>query len=70
MSAAEIADLCEALPPEKREEVADFARFLLAKQEDDRWENLIADPSHRPRLDSFLQESAAETEEALDLNRL
>ncbi len=31
MSAAEFAELCVALPPDKREEVADFARFLLAR---------------------------------------
>jgi len=31
MSALNIAELCEALPPEKREEVADIARFLLAR---------------------------------------
>ena len=70
MSASEIAELCDALPPEKREEVADFARFLLAKQEDERWESIIADPEPRVRLDAFLRESAKETDEALDLKRL
>ena len=70
MSATEIAELCDALPPEKREEVADFARFLLSRQEDDRWEAIIADPKPRPRLDSFLNDSAAEASEALDLKRL
>jgi hypothetical protein len=70
MSALEIAELCDALPPEKREEVADFARFLIARQQDERWETLIADPKPRPRLDAFLSESAAEADEALDLNRL
>jgi hypothetical protein len=70
MSALEIAELCDALPPEKREEVADFARFLLARQQDERWEALIADPKTRPRLDAFLRESAAEADEALDLRRL
>jgi len=70
MSAAEIADLCEALPQDKREEVADFARFLLARQQDERWETLIAEPVARPRLDAFLRDSAAEPDEALDLRRL
>ena len=70
MSATEIAELCDALPPDKREEVADFARFLLARQQDERWEAVIADPNPRPRLDAFLRESATEADEAIDLKRL
>lgn len=70
MSATEIAELCDALPPDKREEVADFARFLLAREQDECWESIIADPKSRPRLDAFLRESAAEADEALDLKRL
>jgi len=70
MSASEIAELCEALPPDKREEVADFARFLLTRQNDARWESLIDDPQPRPRLDAFLRESAAEGTEPLDHRRL
>ncbi|HSP43468.1 MAG TPA: hypothetical protein VLO11_11400 [Luteolibacter sp.] len=70
MSASEIAELCDALPPDKREEVADFARFLLARQQDERWEAILADATPRPRLDAFLRESAAEADEALDLKRL
>lgn len=60
MSATEIADLCAALPPDKREEVADFARFLLSRQNDARWDALLDDTRPRPRLDAFLRESAAE----------
>lgn len=70
MNASEIAELCEALPPAKREEVADFARFLLTRQNDARWESLLDDPSPRPRLDAFLRESAAEPAELLDTRRL
>lgn len=70
MSATEIADLCEFLPQDKREEVADFARFLLAREQQERWETLIAEPVARPRLDAFLRDSAAEPDEALDLRRL
>ncbi|MCU0794618.1 MAG: DUF2281 domain-containing protein [Akkermansiaceae bacterium] len=70
MSPAEITELCNALPPEKREEVADFVRFLIARQQDERWEAILADGTPRPRLDNFLRESAAETDEALDLKRL
>jgi len=70
MSASEITELCEALPPEKREEVADFARFLLARQDDASWESRIDDTQPRPRLDAFLRESAAEPSEPLDPRRL
>jgi hypothetical protein len=70
MSASDLAELCEALPPEKREEVADFARFLLARQQDERWESLLGNPNTRPRLETFLRESAAEGDESLDFRKL
>ena len=59
MSALEIAELCEALPPERREEVAAIARYLLARQHDARWEAILAEPKTRPRLDAFVRESIA-----------
>jgi len=67
---AELIQVCEALPPEKQAEVADFARYLLARQADEAWEQQIAHPQPRPRLDRFLRESAAEGDEPLDPNRL
>ncbi len=70
MSALEIAELCSALPPDKREEVADFARFLLSRENDAQWEASISHPTPRPRLDAFLQESASEEDEPLDPDRL
>ena len=63
-------EVCEALPPEKQAELADFARFLLARQDDEAWEQRLASPQARPRLDSFLRESAAEKDEPLDPSRL
>jgi hypothetical protein len=66
----DIIRVCEALPPEKQTEVADFARFLLARQDDERWERLLAYPGRRPKLDVFLRESAAEGDEPLDPQRL
>jgi hypothetical protein len=60
---AEIVRLCEALPEDKRLTVADFARFLLDRNEhpdDLLWEERIADPAPRPKLEAFLRESAAE----------
>jgi hypothetical protein len=59
----EIIRLCEALPEDKRAEVADFARFLLARSDhpdDLAWEQRLADPRPLPKLEAFLQESAAE----------
>ena len=67
---AEIIQVCEALPPEKQSEVIDFARFLLAREEDDRWERSLAETRPRPRFDAFLRESAAEADEPLDPRRL
>jgi hypothetical protein len=71
---AEIVRLCEALPEDKRLEVVDFARFLLDRAEhpdDLEWEQRLADTTSRPKLEAFLQESAAEGgDEPLDLKRL
>ena len=56
----ELIRICEQLPEEKRGEVADFARFLLAQQDDERWEELLESSKPRPKLEAFLRESAAE----------
>jgi hypothetical protein len=69
----EIIRLCENLPPEKRAEVADFARFLLTRieyPEDAAWERSLADARPLPKLESFLRESAAEGDGPLDPSRL
>jgi len=66
----QLIEICEQLPPDKRVEVTDFARFLLARQSDERWEQIIADPSARPKLDEFLKQSKAEGSEPMDLGRL
>lgn len=66
----EIVRVCEALPSGKRDAVADFARFLLAREDDERWEKTIASTAKRPRLDAFLRESAAEGDSPLDPQRL
>lgn len=72
MSAAtdEIIEVCKVLPPDKQCELADFAKSLLTREDDDRWEELIASPERRPRLEAFLRESATEGDESLDLERL
>ncbi|HWE95795.1 MAG TPA: DUF2281 domain-containing protein [Tepidisphaeraceae bacterium] len=56
----ELLSICEQLPEAKRIEVADFARFLLAQQGDERWEQIIAQTKPRPKLDEFLKASRAE----------
>ena len=66
----DIVEVCEALPPEKQAAVADFARFLLAQQDDDAWERLLADSRPRPRLEAFLEQTRNEGDEPLDPNRL
>jgi len=67
----EIIRICEALPDSRKAEVADFARFLLTRQDEEQWERLLAYPERRPKLDAFLRESATEAEqEPLDIERL
>jgi hypothetical protein len=67
----ELIRICDALPEDKRVEVADFARFLLDRQGDERWERLIADPKPRPKLEAFMDASRAEGgEKPLDLDQM
>jgi hypothetical protein len=66
----ELMRICESLPEAKRAEVADFARFLLAREDDERWEQLIASGQRRPKLDAFLRQSSAEPASPIDLERL
>ncbi len=66
----ELIRICEALPENKRTEVTDFARFLLAQQDDERWEELLDDPRPRPKLEAFVRESLTEGSEPLDIERL
>jgi hypothetical protein len=67
----ELIRICEALPEEKRVEVADFAQFLLDRQGDARWEEIIADPEPSSKLEAFVEASRSEGGEApLDLNRM
>jgi hypothetical protein len=66
----EIVDICESLSAEKRTAVAEFARFLLSRADDERWEQIVSDPRARPKLEAFVRESADESDEPMDLNRL
>lgn len=66
----ELIRICESLPDAKRAEVTDFARFLLARQDDERWEQLMSSGQRRPKFDDFLRDSAAEPTTPMDLDRL
>jgi len=66
----DLVRICEQLPEDQRAEVADFARFLLAKHDDEAWERTIADPTPRPKLDDFVREALAEGSEPLDVDKL
>ena len=65
----ELIRICEQLPQDKRAEVADFARFLLAREGDERWERLLAQPAPRPKLGEFLKQSTTEPASLLDTAR-
>ena len=54
----ELVTICAQLPPQKVEELVDFARFLqqqIASESagDKEWERIVADPRSRPRLEAF-----------------
>ena len=72
MSAAtlELVRLCEALPEANQTEVTDFARFLLEREGDERWEAIVAEGEPRAKFEAFLREAASEPAEPLDPNRL
>ena len=68
--AQELLQICEQLPEAKRIEVTDFARFLLSREGDERWEQIIADPTPRPKLDEYVRAALAEGSEPLDPDKL
>lgn len=67
---AEIIAVCEALPPARQAEVADFAKILLAQEGDARWNEIINDPQPRPKLEAFVEKAVAEGSEPLNLDRM
>jgi hypothetical protein len=62
----ELIRICEQLPEPQRAELADFARFLLAKQTDDAWERTTSQSHPHPKLRQFVRDSLAEGSEPLD----
>ena len=68
----EIVTLGESLPQERRGAVLEFVRSLSAQGNtgDDAWDRIINHQEPRPRLDFFLEESAKEKADKLDLDKL
>lgn len=66
----ELVALWERLPPNKRDEVEDFARFLLAQEAEAQWEATLSDPRPRPKLGQFVEAALREGSEPLDLGKL
>ena len=66
----ELVRICEELPEAKQTEVADFARFLLEREADERWEAIESDSQPRAKFEAFLRESGAEEAKPLDASRL
>lgn len=69
MSAAEIISELPNLTDDERRAVLERLRELL-QIDDERWEKFLSDPIRRPKLETFVRETAEEGEEPLDLNRL
>jgi len=69
MSAAEIMKELPKLTEAERRAVLNKLREL-SQMDDEQWEQILNDPRPRPKLESFVRESAEEGESPLDPNRL
>ncbi len=61
--------LLVAIISAERQAVLDKLREL-AQVDDDRWEEIINEPTPRPKLRAFIEQATAEGSEPLDLNRM
>jgi hypothetical protein len=66
----ELIHICEQLPESQRAEVTDFARFLLAKQEDAAWERSLGESRPHPKLRDFAKGALAEGSGPLDPEKM
>jgi hypothetical protein len=69
VSASEIIKELPNLTETERQAVLDKLREL-AQLDDDRWEEIINEPTPRPKLRTFIEQATAEGSEPLDLNRM
>ena len=77
----ELLKICQELPPQKAEELVDFAKFLQqqarakidsTREDDDAaWERVINDPRPRPKLTAYAEKILKEEKfEPMDPSRL
>ena len=69
VSASEIIQELPKLSDAERQAVLDKLREL-AQVDDDRWEEIINEPTPRPKLHVFMEKARAEGSEPLDLDKL
>ena len=69
VSASEIIKELPKLSDLERRAILEKLREL-AQVDDECWEEIINDPTPRPKLEAFMRESAAEGESPLDPSRL
>jgi hypothetical protein len=69
VSAAEIIKELPKLNDAERRAILDKLREL-SRVDDDRWEEIINDPTPHPKLRAFIEQATAEGSEPLDLNRM
>ena len=69
MSASEIINELPKLSEAERQSILEKLREL-AQVDDDRWEEIINEPTPRPKLQAFMEQVTAEGSEPLDLNRM
>jgi hypothetical protein len=69
MSAAEIMKELPKLTEAERRAVLNKLQEL-SQMDDEQWEQILNDPRPRPKLESFVRESAEEGESPLDPDRL
>jgi len=69
VSASEIIKELPKLSEAERRAILDKLREL-AQVDDARWEEIINDPTPRPKLQTFMEQATSEGSEPLDLNRM
>jgi len=69
VSAAEIIKELPKLTDAERRSILEKLRELM-QMDDAHWEQLLAEPMRRPKLEAFVRESADEGEAPLDTERL
>lgn len=69
MSASDIIKELPRLTEAERQAVLEKLREL-AQVDEDRWEEIINEPTPRPKLQAFIEQATTEDSQPLDLDRL